>query len=249
MRSSALAGVIFMACGLNIQAPSWGTIKAQIVWGDATIPERETINVTKDQSHCLSKGPLLSEAVLIDPATKGLKNVMVWIRSSTDDPLPIHPNLKNVPADTVTVDQPMCQFEPRVVAMREGQTLVLKNSSAVAHSAQFSGRANVGSNQLIPPGGMIEFSGDKALKAESKPLPLTCALHGWMGGLIGVFNHPYFAISNNKGMIEIKNAPAVECVLFMYHEKFGWLHEGRKSSGQKITIPANDTLNLGMIKK
>ncbi len=230
-------------------AQSWGNVKAQIIWGDETIPARESINVNKDQMHCLNHGPLLSDKLLIDPKSKGIKNVLVWLKSADDTPLSIHPNVKAVPAAAVEIDQPQCQFVPRVVAFREGQALVIKNSSPVAHSAQITGRLNAGMNVVIQPGGVLRLAGNQQLKAESKPLNLGCAFHGWMGGLIGVFDHPYFAISNESGEFEIQNAPAGDCLVFMFHEQFGWLHPGHTSRGHPIKVPADDTLNLGMIKK
>ena len=247
MRSCALIGIIPLLFGVEVHAQNWGSVKAQIVWGDSAVPDREKITVMKDQGHCSGNGPLLSEVLLIEPKSKGIKNVLVWLKSTDDSPLSIHPDLKKVPTADVEIDQPLCQFNPRVVALREGQSLVVKNSAPVAHSAKLDGRVNA-LNQLIPPGGSLRLSGEKSLKTEPKPIPLSCALHGWMSGLIGVFDHPYFAVSNDRGIIEIKNAPAGECAILMFHEKFGWMHLGKRSSGQRIKIPANDTVDLGFVK-
>jgi hypothetical protein len=226
---------------------SWGNIKGKVVWDGATIPSPEPAKVDKDQAHCLAKGQLLKDELVIDPQTKGVKNVMVWLAPvSAQDKLPVHPSLSAVPSKPVIIDQPMCLFEPRIVMMREGQKLQVKNSSPIAHNARISGSPDVNGtiNLTIPPGGMIE----RSLRAERRPLMLACDIHGWMAGRIGVFNHPYFALTDADGTFEIKNAPAGKYLIYIQHERGGWLHEGRRSAGQQITIPANGTLDLGTVK-
>ncbi|MCX7700189.1 MAG: hypothetical protein N2039_04875, partial [Gemmataceae bacterium] len=163
-----------------------------------------------------------------------------------NDKIPIHPSLAQVPSKPVVIDQPMCLFEPRIVMLREGQKLQIKNSAPIAHNARISGSPDVNGtiNLTVPPGGMIE----RNLRAERRPLMLACDIHGWMAGRIGVFNHPYFALTAADGSFEIKNAPAGKFLIYIQHERGGWLHEGRRSAGQQITIPANGTLDLGTIK-
>src|SRR5947209_503885 len=70
--------------------PNWVTIKGRITW-KGTPPPREKINVTVDKTHCLSKGPLLNEEILVNPKTKGLANVFIWLAPVEEDgTLPIH---------------------------------------------------------------------------------------------------------------------------------------------------------------
>lgn len=226
---------------------SWGTIKGKVVWDGDSIPSPEPAKVDKDQAHCLAKGQLLKDELVIDSATKGVKNVMIWLAPvNQNDKIPIHPSLAQVPSKPVVIDQPMCLFEPRIVMLREGQKLQIKNSAPIAHNARISGSPDVNGtiNLTVPPGGMIE----RNLRAERRPLMLACDIHGWMAGRIGVFNHPYFALTAADGSFEIKNAPAGKFLIYIQHERGGWLHEGRRSAGQQITIPANGTLDLGTIK-
>ena len=245
MRSVALAFVVLLLAAVPAFAQQWGNIKGQVVWGEASVPEAPKVNVNKDQDHCLAKGALLSNELVIDANSKGVKNVMVWLVAKDGGQIPVNPKLAAVPADKVTVDQPMCLFEPRVTMMRAGQTLVIKNSAPVTHNTRITGNNEVNGtiNLTIPPGGNIQ----KVLKAEKRPLQLACDIHGWMGGRIAVFDHPYFALTDKDGNFEIKDAPAGDFLIFINHEKAGWLHTPRSSKGQPITIPVGDTLNLGKI--
>src|SRR5215471_16836708 len=61
------------------QSDSWGTIKGQIVYEGDSIPERKALNVTKDQEHCLGKGPILNEDWVVNKENKGVRWTFVWL--------------------------------------------------------------------------------------------------------------------------------------------------------------------------
>ncbi len=228
------------------RADGWGNVKGQVVFQGAA-PAKKEIKPDKDQAHCLSKGPLISEEVIVDPATKGLKNVMVWLapvqRGAT---MPIHPTLVSVPKEKIVVDQPCCQFVPRITMMREGQELEVRNSAPVLHNCRISGSPEVNAtlNLSVPPGQSIS----KTLRAERRPMKLECDIHKWMGGRLGVFNHPYFALTKEDGSFEIKDAPAGKFKIFIQHEKFGFVHKGKAAAGQDIEIGSGSGLDLGKIE-
>ncbi len=254
MRQLIYASIALVLLACPALAQSWGTIKGQVVWTGSEMPKPEVIKVDKDQAHCLAKGELVKDDLIVDPKTKGVKNVIVWLAPAEGSEMPINPALKAIPQSPVVIDQPMCAFVPRITAMRAGQTLIIKNSSPIAHNSRLTGNANATINPTIPPGTKYELSGEKALKAEKRPMLLGCDIHGWMGGKIAVFDHPYFALTKDDGTFEIKDAPAGEFRLFLQHEKAGWLHSPRildkekgigGSRGQSINIPAGSTLDLG----
>jgi hypothetical protein len=253
--SFLLAGFAVAVCSTTSHAEDWGNIKGQIVWSGKVAPAAKEIKPNKDEQHCLSKGALLSNEILVDKDTLGVANVMIWLAPfDKGGKIPINPKLKAVPQDKVIIDQPCCMFEPRITMMREGQTLVIKNSAPVPHNSRVSGNPEINGtkNPNIPPGGSVEFGGETKLKAEPKPLLLACDIHGWMGGRIGVFDHPYFALTKKDGTFEIKDAPAGKFRIYIQHEAVGWLHKvgaGEKlSGGQVIEIKAGETLDLGKIE-
>src|SRR5713226_6207274 len=189
---------ILFATTRSASAQGWGDIKGQVVWAGPSIPENPVLNITgQDGPECLKKGPLIGDQLIIDKKTLGVKNVMVWLRP-IQGRMPIHPALKAVPKDKVIIDQPCCQFIPRITMMREGQILVIKNPSKMLHNSKIDGnpQANGSKNPSIPAGAEYAFEGDdNLLKAEKKPMLLSCSVHGWMGGRVGVFDHPYFAVT------------------------------------------------------
>jgi hypothetical protein len=253
MRTTLICTAILAVCALPASAEDYGTIKGKVVFSGNKIPPVGTQNVTKDQQHCLGKGPILKDDLLIDANSKGVKNVMIWLADAPDgkiDSKRINPKLAAVPATPVIIDQPRCAFVPRITMMRAGQPLEIHNSAPIAHNTRISGNPEVNGtvNLNIPPGQKIVRAGATALKAEKRPLLVNCDIHGWMGGRIGVFNHPYFAITKEDGSFEIKDVPAGKILIFMQHERAGWLQKGRNSKGESIDVPAGGTLDLKTIK-
>jgi hypothetical protein len=250
---AAVAIVLLASNRSDAQGDKWGTIKGEIVFGGDKIPPRKVIDVKVDPNVCLATnktanlkdGTILDEAVLINPKNKGLKNVMVWLMNDPKNPLPIHPNLMKFPKELV-IDQPACMFFPRALAMREGQVFVVKNSATIQHNIRWigDGENNQGGNVTIKPGGMAEV---KDLKPQRLPLLLECNIHGWMKGRLAVFNHPYYAITDDDGNFKIEDAPVGTWNIMIYHEEFGY-RVGKM--GEPITVKGgvNDMCKLPMGK-
>jgi len=146
----------------------------------------------------------------------------------------------------VEIDQPCCMFEPRVVGLREGQKLIVKNTAGIAHNfAINSGGAGPNENPLIPAGGEAKVKG---FVAKAIPTPYNCSIHGWMKGYVGVFKHPYFAVTDADGKFEIKNAPEGKFRLVIWHET-GWVvQKSPTDRGLKIEVKAGGTTDVGDVK-
>jgi hypothetical protein len=246
---AAVAGLLLLAPSAR-SAGGWGTVKGQVVWGEKDLPKPKKENVTQDKGHCLSKGPIFSESLVVDPKTKGVKWAVVWLVDAKNPKkaLPVHPKLKAVPKQPAVVDQPCCKFEPHVLVMREGQKLILKNSAPVAHNSKLSGGAlGPDINPLIPPKG--QFVVEK-VPARLKTIPISCNIHPWMKGWLFSLPHPYFAVTNDKGEFTIKDAPAGTYKVVIWHEEGGWVLGGKspdRRGGKVITIKADGVTNLGKV--
>jgi len=241
------------------QGNNWGTIKGQVVWGGAEMPKPEWLNVTIDKQHCLDvdlqkklgqivdleKSTILNTSVQVDPKTKGLKNVFVYILIPVGVKLAVHPSLKDF-KPTVELDQPGCLFFPRALALREGQVFVTKNSAPVQHNIRWIGDAekNPGGSVVIMPGGQHEI---KDLKAQRLPLSLECNIHGWMKGRLLVCDHPYFSITDDNGNFEIKDAPAGMHDVMIYHEEFGYRLGRKGRDGEPVAVKGGGVTDMGKL--
>lgn len=231
------------------QQQGWGTIKGQVVWDGDKAPKKVEITPDKDKAECTKNGQLFKDNIVVNPKNKGVRWCVVYLANAKGKQLdiPIHPNLKNIKNKTVTIDQPCCQFEPHALVLREGQTLLVKNSAAIPHNVRIIGSGTWGGlNQLVPAGGKFTVEN---IPPHWIPYGVECNIHGWMKGRLGVFNHPYFAVTDEDGKFEIKDAPAGDFRLVISHDE-GWVigDEKPERKGKKITIKAGQTTDLGTIK-
>ena len=222
--SALSAAVLLAAAGLGTAADEkWVPIKGQVVFPkDKPIPKRAALNVTQDKDHCLSKGDLLDESVVVNPKNRGVKNVVVFLRPDDTQAKSEFPKDKIFPDDAkrkpaeVVIDQPCCMFVNRVTLARVGDTLVVKNSAPVAHNFFWDSGNNGAFNQTVPK--QEEWKMPAALKKEAPPIQYKCTIHGWMTGYVRIFDHPYYALTDENGNFEIKNAPAGKFRIVYWHE-------------------------------
>jgi hypothetical protein len=236
--ATAVAAALAVVFAGAARAEGWGTVKGQVTWGGAAAPAEEKIDTTKEP---LCKDCKVVSEKYVVGKNGGVRYVFVWLQDASNPKakLPIHPELKEPKDKKVVLDQPCCKFEPHAVALREGQVLIGKNSSAIAHNMKWTGGDdNPGDNKLIPAGGQIEIE----LVASLKPVAVECNIHPWMNAWVRVFNHPYFAVTDAEGKFEIKNAPAGKYNIVMWQDGVGWVNGGK--NGKAVEIPANGTVEV-----
>jgi hypothetical protein len=244
-----LAGILLIFSGARAQdGKSWSDLKGHIIWGDKNIPVRKPIEAVKanqDKAHCLSKGAILDENWVVNPKNKGLKWTFVWLEKKDKSALPIHPDLKNIKQKQVVMDQPCCMFVPHALGMRHGQILLAKNSSPIQHNFKYTTGDGTGGNPLIPSKGSVQIKG---LEADPYPVMVNCGIHGWMKAWIRVFDHPYFAVTDENGAFAIPKAPAGEYQLMIWHGSGGWSGGAAGRNGRTITIKGGVVTDLGNLQ-
>jgi plastocyanin len=117
----------------------------------------------------------------------------------------------------VVLDQKDCQYAPRVLGARVGQTLQVKNDDPTDHNVHSLSKAGNDFNrtQLIN-GTPFDFT----LKV-GELLRITCDNHSWMTAYVGIFDNPYFAVSGTDGTFTIANVPAGKQTVKAWHEVMG----------------------------
>ena len=235
------------ACGLAsgmAGADEWGTIKGRFLYG-GDAPSAAELKADKDVEVC-GKHKLVNEELAVG-ADKGVANVVVFVR---DKGVKVHPDAAaEAKATKAVLDNKDCRFSPHVLVVQTGQPFVIKNSDTVGHNSNVATLKNPPSNSLIPAGteSSIPFANEEAIPAQ-----VTCNIHPWMKAWIVVRPNPYAAVSAADGSFEIKNVPAGEVELQLWHEKAGYIGEitvGGKSEKiakgrRKVKVEAAGT-NLG----
>ncbi len=219
----------------------WGTIQGRVVWAGDDAPTPTPVVMDKDQAVCSKKGPIFKTDYVVNPKNKGVRWAVVWLVNADDylKPLPVYPNLKEVAQKEVVLDQPCCQFEPHIVCLREGQTLVARNSGTIPHNTKIDSPGdNPNLNPLVPPGASVSVPN---WKADWRPSLVSCGIHPWMSAYVRVFDHPYFAVTDEDGHFKIDKAPAGKVRIVAWQESVGYLDKGLKRGDPIEIAPAGVT--------
>jgi len=247
-----------VAVAADPKAPpgDWGTVKGRVVWDDGEkLPERREVDFDKlklqaeDAKYFTSKGKVYYEDWVIDPKSRALQYVFVWLRADsterTPPPLKVHADRAAAKPIELVMDQVPMGYRPHAAALRVGDSLVVKNTSPIFHSLVWSSDNNGDGNRAMPKDTEVRF--DK-LKLERVPIPFSCAPHPWEKAFVRVFDHPYFALTGPDGRFEIPLAPAGKLRLAVWQETLGFKGGAAGRFGQPITVEAGATLDLGDLK-
>ncbi len=232
--------------GSTQQAEGWGHLTGRIVLKGAP-PKPTPINVTKDQEFC-GKHNLVDESIVVGPEG-GLANVVIFVRTRN---VKVHPELEALKDKPVILKNENCRFEPRVVSVLVGQKLFVTNPDPVAHNTNISVPGGGGGGNYSIPANVPEPQ--DAYKFEfklqqSRPVPVACNIHPWMKGYVVIRKNPYVAVTGKDGKFQIKNLPAGELELQLWHEKADRLEiDGWPRGRKKITIKPDETVDLGTIE-
>jgi hypothetical protein len=241
-----------------LEASHDGVVKGKVVF-DGEPPKMDYIEAMK--KHDNKKGCLAGadfeqreQKWIVNPKNKGVANVVVSLQPPKGMYFELSED-ERTRSDSVVLDQPHCAFVPHVVALfpqyydgkdykKTGQKLLVKNSAEFTHNTKITpgGLKNTGRSPTIPPQGKFEVD----LNYESAPLQIGCDIHSWMYAIGLLFEHPFFAVTDQNGDFTIKNAPTgVEVRVIAWHEVAKEFYGGKE--GEKKTFKKGDN-DLGTLK-
>jgi plastocyanin len=174
----------------------------------------------------------MSERLVVDAATKGVKNVLVYL------PRPSAVNedaKKSATAKAVEFDQKHCVFEPHVMGLMAGVPVTLKSSDPIPHNVNVKLKKS-SFNQTIAAGQTVFTPQD----AERTPGQVVCDIHPWMSAWWMVLDHPYSAVTDAQGYYEIKNVPAGTQKVVVWQEAVKSGGFVTPASGEDVVIKAGD---------
>jgi plastocyanin len=184
-----------------------GTITGEVKFVGA-VPERKPIQVSKDHDYC---GQTLPDDSFLVGRGGALKNVVVYIDA---------PGVRPPPSGKSNIlDTDGCSFVPRVTAMAMGEKLIIHNSDPKLHIVHSYLDKKTVFNLAVPfKNHQMEIT--HKLKNPGL-LEVHCDTHAWMRGYIHVFEHPFFAVTDDKGWFAVPSVPAGVYTLKAWHEKTG----------------------------
>lgn len=202
-----------------------GSIEGVVTYA-GTPPKPEKLEVTKDRAVC-GKTPKLDESLVVDPQSKGIKNVVISLREVSSG------KEWSVPEEGISVDQHGCQFVPHVQVVPVKQPLFILNSDGILHNIHTYSTANPPVNRAQP-----KFLKRVKLTFEKPEIvKLTCDVHNWMKAWIVVAEHPYYAVTDDQGHFKLDGIPAGSYTLQLWHETLG-------EQTQSVVVKANETTKV-----
>lgn len=233
------------AVAAEASKPAKGTGNfAGVVTFDGAVPERKLkfkkgdMSV-KDAAVCAA-ADMPEESLVVDRESKGIANVFVYLAKApagkTFEP----------PKQPAVFDQKGCRFLPHAMIVRAGQPLTVLSGDPVAHNTHtnpFGG--NKAENFVVKANDRVGVS-IKYTKAERLPVNVNCDFHTWMKAYHLVIDHPFGAVTDDKGSFEIKDLPPGKYEFVIWQESVGYLERkfvvdiaADKVTEKKIAFPAS----------
>ena len=192
------------------QAAGRGSIKGHIRLG-GDLPGNPVIRMGKDpMCAAINRGKQVVQETVMASLDGSLANVFVRLQG-TFPPIP-------VPNGPVTLDQRACIYVPRVLGIRVGQTLQVRNSDEILHNVHSLSVKSNTFNVSEPKAGMVQ---QFKMKDEEVMLRIKCDVHSWMTTYVGVVSNPYFAVTSTAGTFDIANVPPGTYTIQAWHERYG----------------------------
>lgn len=186
--------------------PASGAIGGTITL--AGVPRDSVVPVTRDPKVCGDS------ASIVETESSGgtLANVLVWV-----DGVASGKPLSEVRRETLTIER--CRLDPRMMTVVSGSTINVLSRDRAPHDLRFyrEGVAEpvetihtVDAGQVVP-----------SEKIASAPgiVEVRCARHPWARAYIAVFDHPYFAVTDERGTFKIDSLPPGTYNVKVWHEQ------------------------------
>ncbi len=203
-RVGVILGVI-LGGAATVQAQDTGSLSGRITYAGGPSPQKK-LDVTKDTEVC-GKGAIYDESLVVG-SDKGLKNAVIIVVGAKGG---------KFASQKAELDQKGCRYTPHVVVVPTTGELDILNSDGILHNIHTHSTANPSINVAQPKFKKVltqKFPKPEIIKA-------ACDAHGWMSGWIVATDHPFVAVTDDKGNFAIKNVPPGKYTVEIWHETLG----------------------------
>ncbi len=221
---AAKLGAMVLVAAIAQPVLAGGGVKATAKF-DGERPRRTVLKMDADQ-YCAtankkadgSPKKVGSEEAIVSKSGM-IKNVIVYVKDGLGDAE------FEVPTEKAELDQKGCMYHPHVQAVQAKQPIIVKNSDATLHNIHSFAQKQKAFNFAQPK------QGDEKEVSFARPeiVKVKCDVHPWMSAYVGVFDHPFHAVTEKDGTCELSDLPAGEYTLAAWHETFGEVE-------QKVTV-------------
>ena len=176
-------------------------------------PPRSFVPLNGDRTCSKLHGdaPVPSDGLVVNQNST-VKNVFIYVKNG------LNGKKFPIPQTHAVLNQQGCMYSPHVLGMQAGQQLDILNSDQVIHNVHAMPHNSTPFNIAQTKKGKMDT---KTFDRPEIMVKVVCNVHNWMASYIGVLDHPFFAVTDDKGNFEIKGLPPGEYDLEAWHEKLG----------------------------
>ena len=205
--------LLLTGCDEKQSAPE-APLSTRSVLGKGGIRGRVTFVGTPPEMKAIANQPchdaaeaIKEEMIVVNDGA--LQNTLVFIAGG--------PRFSGAALEPSVLDQKSCRYVPHVLGVQVGQTLRIRSSDPTIHNVHYTPDRN-------PPGnfGMTAAGSEKDVKFLNADIfRVKCDVHPWMTAYVGVFDNPFFDVSDADGKFDIDQVPAGSYKLVAWHEQLG----------------------------
>ena len=225
-----VAGVVLPGLALVLVAAGGraGTVTGTVVY-EGKAPILKPVSVAAEPM-CAKKHATVPNEVLVLGSGNTMANVLVRVVKGL-------PAGKTWPApkEPVVMNQVGCQYVPHVMGIMVGQPFKVLNSDGILHNVHALPKVNKPFNLAMPP---ARKEASETFTKEEGMFTIKCDVHPWMQSFIGVFAHPFFAVTKTDGTFSLANLDAGTYEVEAWHERLG-------TQKATVSVGASDTKSVG----
>lgn len=168
-------------------------------------PHAKTLyQVKNDADYCGSE--IEDNTYEVNLKNQGLANVVISLEG-------INQGKRHDPS-TIPIEMIKCRYSPHILPGVVGDSYGLLNKDPILHNAHFRIEDATLLNVALFP------NGRKIVKPSTQPVIINvkCEIHPFMSATMVIFDHPYFAITNQMGEFKISDIPAGNYKVKIWHE-------------------------------
>jgi hypothetical protein len=185
-------------------------------------PPDSLVPVTRDARVCGDSARVLE----VSGSQGSLAHALVWIEGiAAGKPLP------ELRRQSMTIEK--CRFEPRVLATVSGTTINVFSRDGVVHDIRFYREGAVDAvayARMVDDGQVVP---SEHIAASPGIVEARCTMHPWVRGYVAVFQHPYFAVTDEQGAFRIDGLPAGTYRVRVWHQGM------ERPVEQRVTVGAS----------
>ncbi len=214
--------------GPAVDPATAGSVTVAVTF-EGAVPPPQMMRLEGDPK-CVSENgsPERADESLVVGPGQALQNVFVYVKDG------LGAYGFPVPTEPVLLDQDKCRYTPRVLGVRVGQPLSIRNSDPLLHNVRANGTINQPFNMSTPLEG-VSFT--RTFATREVMVPFKCDVHAWMSAYVGVLDHPYFGTTAPDGKVVLGNLPPGTYTIEAWHETLG-------AKTQQVTIAAKDSKDV-----